>query len=88
KIERPDLLFQMTYVGIETLDIGGQKLQAHHVIQTSSWTSAVSGSLKREVWYTVDTGLMVKLTIKSLGEGIISMESDTQYELTSLTPQQ
>jgi len=87
-VKRPDLLLRITYVGVTKLTIGGRSVSAHHLQQAADFKGPVSGTMTREVWYAVDTGLMLKLHIKSQGSGVASVTIDRQYTLASLTPKQ
>ncbi|MFH2005079.1 MAG: hypothetical protein ABI333_00700 [bacterium] len=85
-MKRPDLELHITYVGVTKLDIGGRQVSAHHLRQNARFTGPVSGTLNREVWYAVDTGLMLKLHVKSQGSGMATVTIDRRYTLASLTP--
>lgn len=87
-ISRPDLPLQVTYVGREDLEIEGKKIPAHRLRMAAKYGGGVKGTLDRDVWYSVDTGMMLKLNVKSLGTGLANMTIDRQYTLASLTPKQ
>jgi hypothetical protein len=85
-MKRPDLHLRITYVGVKALDIGGQKVRTHYLRQRAEYGGAMKGKLYRQVWYDVDTGMMVKLHVQSTGRGIADMDIDRKYTLASLTP--
>ncbi len=87
KVTPPDLNLDITYVGEESLDIGGKKVKAHHVRHIGTWQSVVSGRLVRDLWYAVDTGMMLKLLLKSKGQGLVTVLIDRSFVLASLIPQ-
>lgn len=87
-IKRPDLSIQGTYVDQATLTIGGRRVRAHHVREHANYNGSVKGTLDREVWYAVDTGMMLQLRILSVGKGMANITIDSAYTLTSLKPKQ
>lgn len=87
-MSRPDLHMDVTYVGLTKLKIGGQMVPAHQLKQSAKYGGAMRGTLDREVWYAVDTGMMLQLKVKSLGSGLGSLTIDRQFTLASLTPKQ
>ncbi len=85
-MKRPDLHLKNTYVGITKVTIEGKPVSAHHLKQETRYTGAMAGSMKRELWYAVDTGMMLKLKIHSAGSGIATLTIHREYLLTSLKP--
>ncbi|MDY0000165.1 MAG: hypothetical protein RBU30_02605 [Polyangia bacterium] len=87
-VSRPDIHLTVTYVGLTSLDIGGKKVPAHHLSQSASYTGGVAGKLDREVYYSADSFMMLKLHEKSVAGGLATMKFDREYVLESLTPKQ
>lgn len=87
-VSRPDIHLKVTYVGLTSLDIGGRKVPAHHLKQYATYTGGMKGNLDREIYYAVDSGMMLRLHEKSLATGLAKMQFDRQYTLASLTPKQ
>ena len=69
-----------------SLTIGGQTIDVHHIKQHADLTGAMKGTLDREVYYSVKTGLMVKLHVLSKVKGLANLTIDRKYLLKSLTP--
>lgn len=85
-MKRPDLHLQNTYVGVTKIAIAGKLVEAHHLRQETHYEGAMSGTMKRELWYAVRNGMMLKLKIHSQGSGVATLTIDRQYLLTSLHP--
>ena len=86
KFPRPDLKVSMTHVGTREITIGGQKVRAHYLRQISEMSGPMKGRMVREVWYAVDTGLMLRMRVKGQGAGLATVKVDQTYTLASLSP--
>lgn len=85
-IKRPDLHLENTYVGTTKIEIAGKLIRAHHLRQVAHFKGPMSGTMKRELWYAVHNGMMLKLKILSRASGLATLTIDRQYVLTSLQP--
>jgi len=87
KRKRPDSELKLTYVGPERLKIGEREVAALHVRQEAVMKQDMRGTMERHIWYAADTGMVLKTTLKSQGEGLVKVEADEQFTLASTTPQ-
>jgi hypothetical protein len=85
-MKRPDLHLKNTYVGVTKVEIEGKLIPAHHLRQVTHYKGAMSGTMKREIWYAVHNGMMLKLKIHSQGSGVATLTIDREYLLKSLRP--
>ncbi len=86
KFPRPDLKVSISYVGTREVTIGGHKVRAHYLRQTSDMSGPMQGRMVREVWYAVGTGLMLRLRVRGQGTGLANVKIDQTYTLASLEP--
>jgi hypothetical protein len=80
-----------TFVGEETLDVGGTPVQAAHFRRERTLSGAQSGTEQTDAWFATDTGMPLR------NERSLRVETDTpvghstytedgSFELTSLEP--
>lgn len=81
----------VTLVGYETLDVGGVVVPAVHVQELGEPSGDTSGSMRRDLWFAVDDGLLLRerTAVESDSKkGAIQASYREQYEirLTSVHP--
>ena len=80
-----------TYLGPESLDIGGNKVEALHYRRSRTLTGGQTGTEDVEVWFDADTGLPLRnqrnITVRSDSLiGGVTYEEDGSFSLVSRTP--
>lgn len=80
-----------TYVGDETLDVGGTPVPAAHFVRERTLSGSQSGTERTDVWFATDKGLPLRME-RSLRVdtdtpvGPSTYTEDGSLELTSLVP--
>jgi len=76
-----------TYVGTETVAVGGQQLPAYH-FHTSVTLSGkdVSGPSTTDDWYSTPNGLLLRSVRRQRLTGFASFNEDSEYVLKSVNP--
>jgi hypothetical protein len=80
-----------TYLGTETLDIGGVEVEALHYRRSRTLTGGQSGSEDIDVWFQTETGLILQnereITVRSDSLiGGVTYEESGSFTLVSMSP--
>ena len=76
-----------TLVGVEPLVVGGAPVDAWHVRRDTVVSGGQTGTLVRDAWFAVDTGLLLRLDVDSRTSGLADHTEITSLVLTSLVPE-
>lgn len=79
------------FVGTETLDIGGERVSAHHYHRDRTTSGNQDGSESADVWFSAETGMPLRNSrrIDAVSDtviGEVGYTEEAQFELTTLTP--
>jgi hypothetical protein len=79
------------FVGEEDLEVGDETVTTHHFVREREMSGAQVGTERSEVWYAVDTGLLVRneRSIEARTDTPIGKSTYTEtgeFHLVSLTP--
>jgi hypothetical protein len=74
------------FVGLDTLDVGGKKVECRHMRRTPHVKGKQSGATVRDLWFAVRDGLLVRIREKAKTSGLLTYESDYELTLSSLEP--
>jgi len=77
----------VTYVGLETVNVGGQAVQAYH-LRLDEQTSGqdVKGPVNVDNWFATSNGLLLQTQRKQRLTGFAAYTEDSLFTLKSLTP--
>ncbi|HET9729010.1 MAG TPA: hypothetical protein VFR41_06285 [Acidimicrobiia bacterium] len=81
-----------TFIGEESVDVGGSAVPAYHFRQERTLTGAQTGNQRVDFWFATDTGMPLrnerKYTVHSDSPiGTVTFTETGEFHLTSLTPQ-
>ncbi len=75
-----------TYLAAESMTIGGKKIRVHHVRRDLEVKSLQSATIMQHLWYSADTGMLVRYRVHGRGSGLATFKSDFQLTLLDLSP--
>jgi hypothetical protein len=78
---------QTTMVGVESVDVGGARVDGWHVRRHTVVSGGQRGTLVRDAWFAVDTGLLLRLDVESRTSGLADHTEISSLVLTSLVPE-
>lgn len=84
--KRPDPSYTITYLEDVPLTIGGERVMAHHLKIRRVFKDGVTGAMERHLWYSLESGLLLKHRTKSVAKGMLDVTIDQEFQLLSLTP--
>jgi hypothetical protein len=77
---------EMTFVGIEEVEVGGEKVKALHIHRDVTMSGKQTGTTTRDYWFEESSALLVKFRHRMKSSGIGDIEQSYDLALTALTP--
>jgi hypothetical protein len=84
--DRMEVVGPITFVGIETVNVGGTPVQAYHMHKEDTITGAQDGKSSFDLWIAVEDGMTVRFLRDQSSSGIADYTEQVDLRLTSLTP--
>lgn len=79
---------ELTFVGDESLQIGGRPVPVRHVRLYIAMKGLQAGSVTQDMWFTADQLLLARLKTDGTGSGMARFRSDYQITLKDTRPAQ
>lgn len=77
---------KITFVGPETIAVGGEQVATNHVRRVITTTGRQSGETARDLWFRTSDGLLIRVREKSKSSGLATFESDFELTLANTVP--